>query len=101
LPGQRMWLALAWALTGRSTEARHTRADLEQAFTDGELEAPLMALLDLALGERDHALARLKSACAAQKLPALSPSPVLDPLRSDSRIAATLAACNVGNPLIQ
>jgi TolB-like protein/Tfp pilus assembly protein PilF len=101
LPVQRMWLALAWALAGRSTEARHTRADLDEAFTHGELEAPPMALLDLALGEQDHALARLKSACAAQKLPALSPSPVLDPLRSDSQIAATLGACTVSNPLIQ
>jgi TolB-like protein/Tfp pilus assembly protein PilF len=98
-PAQRMWLALAWALAGRYAEARQTRADLEEAFTHGELAAPAMALLDLALGERDHALARLQSACAAQKLSDLSPSPVLDPLRSDSQIAATLAACTVSNPL--
>jgi TolB-like protein len=99
LPGQRMWLALAWALAGRYTEARHTRADIEEAFARGELAAPPMARLDLALGERDHALARLQTACAAHKLSPLSPSPVLDPLRSDSQIAAMLAACTVSNPL--
>jgi tetratricopeptide (TPR) repeat protein len=98
LPGQRMWLALAWALAGRYPEARHSRADLEEAFARGEIAAPSMARLDVALGERDHALARLQTACAGHKLAPLSASPVLDPLRSDPQIAAMLAACTVSNP---
>jgi TolB-like protein/predicted Zn-dependent protease len=99
LPGQRMWLALAWALAGRSAEARHTRADIEEAFARGDIEAPPVALLDLALGERDHALARLQTACATHNLSPLLPSPVFDPLRADSEIAAMLAACTVSTPL--
>jgi TolB-like protein/Flp pilus assembly protein TadD len=99
LPAHRMWLALGWALAGRSTEARDVRADMEVAFARGDIGAPAMALLDIALGERDHALARVQTACAAHNLSPLSPSPVFDPLRSDSEIAAMLAACTANTPL--
>jgi TolB-like protein/Tfp pilus assembly protein PilF len=95
--GQMIWLAYAWALGGRHAEARRARADLEASFEQGQVDAPLMALIDLALGERDRALARLQSACAAHKVGSLSPTPLFDPLRSDPRIAAVLAACGTVN----
>lgn len=92
-PTQMMWLAHALALAGRKTEARRLRSTLEQPLAEGALEAPSMAVLDLALGEPDRALARLKSACAANLVEPLSPTPVFDPLRADARIAAVLARC--------
>jgi hypothetical protein len=92
-----LWLAHAWALGGRKTEARRLRAELEEPFRKGILEARGMALVDLALGESDRALARLRSACAAGAVEPLSPTPLFEPLRSDARIAAVLANCGKGN----
>jgi tetratricopeptide (TPR) repeat protein len=93
---QKLWLAQAWALAGRQPEARRARADLEQAYAEGRLDATSMALLDIALGEPRRALARLERACSAHTLRRLSPSPLFDPLHADARIAAMLAGC--GNP---
>lgn len=93
VPGQMAWVAHALALAGRTGEARRLRASLEEPLKQGRLEAREMALVDLALGERDRALARLRSACAAGAVEPLSPTPVFDPLRSDPRIAAVLANC--------
>jgi TolB-like protein/Tfp pilus assembly protein PilF len=90
---QTLWLAHAWALAGRKAEASRVRSTLEQSFAQGHIEAPLMALLDTALGEPDRALARLQSACSAHARIVLSPTPMLDPLRADPRIAAVLAHC--------
>jgi len=90
---QTLWLAHAWALAGRKMEARHVRPTLEEAFAQGHLDATPMALLDAALGEPDHALARLRSACSAHTRITISPTPILDPLRADPRIAAVLARC--------
>jgi len=90
---QTLWLAHAWALAGRKVEARRVRSSLEQAFTQGRLDATLMALLDAALGEPERALARLGSACSTQTRITNSPTPILDPLRADPRIAAVLARC--------
>jgi tetratricopeptide (TPR) repeat protein len=90
---QALWLAHAWALAGRKAEARRVRSTLEQSFAQGHIEAPLMALLDTALGEPDRALARLRSACSAHSRIVLSPTPILDPLRADPRIVAVLAHC--------
>lgn len=92
-PAQMLWLAHAWALAGRKTEARRLRANLEKSLQQGYISPLPMALLDLALGERDRALARLETACSAHTLEFLSPTPVFDPLRADSRIAAVLANC--------
>lgn len=92
-PLQMIWLAHALALAGRKTEARRIRATLEQPLKAGLLEVPIVALLDLALGEPDRALGRLRSACAANLVEPLSPTPIFDPLRSDPRFAAIFAHC--------
>jgi TolB-like protein/Tfp pilus assembly protein PilF len=96
-PDQRLWLAHAWALAGHQAEARQARAGLEESFEQGRLDTAQMALLDMALGERDRALARFQSACAAHKLGALSPTPLYDPFRADPRMAAMLAGCGTGD----
>ena len=97
--GQMVWLAHAWALAGRYAEARRARAGLEQAFAHEQVGAAPMAALDLAVGEPDRAVSRFQSACAGKTPPpSLGPSPVLDPLRSDPRIAAVLAACAATGP---
>lgn len=63
-PAQMVWLAQAWALAGRNTDAR-LRAGLEEFAEPGQVPVLPMALQDLALGERRRALARLKAACSA------------------------------------
>jgi hypothetical protein len=66
---------------------------LEDAYAHGKVDVAAMAALDFALGERNRAKKRLQNSCAAEAAPYLAPSPVLDPLRSDSQIAAALAEC--------
>lgn len=92
-PSTMMWLAHAWALAGRKTEARRLRDDLEKPYRQGALEARSMALLDLALGEPDRGLERIQKACAAKRAEPLSRTPLFDPLRSDARFAALFAHC--------
>jgi TolB-like protein/Flp pilus assembly protein TadD len=92
-PGPMMWLAHVWALAGRKTEARRLRDDLEEPFKQGHLEAPSMALVDLALGEPDRGLTRLREGCAENLVEPLSPTPLFDPLRSNPSFAAVLAHC--------
>ena len=99
-PGQMIWLAHALALAGRKTEARRIRATLEQPLEQGLLEARIMALVDLALGEPDRALSRLRSACAANLVEPLTPTPMFDPLRSDPRFAAVFARCGKGDEIV-
>jgi tetratricopeptide (TPR) repeat protein len=89
-PGQTVWLAHARALAGQKAEARRARAALEES---GDAPALPMALLDLALGDRNQALARLEGACSAGPIEPLSPTPIYDPLRADPQIAALLARC--------
>lgn len=89
-PVQTLWLAHARALAGQKAEAHRVRAALEES---GHAPALPMALLDLALGERDRALVRLEGACSRGPMGALSPTPLYDPLRADPQIAALLARC--------
>lgn len=100
-PGQMLWLAHAWALAGRKAEARRIRANLEKPLQQGYISPVTMALLDLALGERDRALARLETACSAHALESLSPTPLFDPLRADPRITAVLAGCGKADKIQQ
>lgn len=92
---QRLWLAHALALAGHLEEARRMRPALEESFKQGQTDALPMALLDIALGERDRALARIQDACREHRLGTVSPTPLFDPLRTDSRIAAVLDACRM------
>ena len=92
-PGSMLWLAHAWALAGRQQDARRVRTAIEKSYEQGHIDASPMALLDIALGERDQALTRLQRACSAHERVVLSPTPVYDPLRADPRIAAVLAGC--------
>jgi TolB-like protein/Tfp pilus assembly protein PilF len=90
---QKLWLAKVWALAGRRAEARRVRDSLEPACEQGRVSPTSMALLDLALGDRDRAWARLHAACVSHSLGTISPTPLFDPLRADSKIAAMLAGC--------
>jgi TolB-like protein/Tfp pilus assembly protein PilF len=89
-PKQMLWLARAYALSGQLAQARVIRAQLEKPFSQGKIVTAELAVLDLALGERDRAVSLLEKACAAHNLEPVSRSPLLDPLRSDPRIAGML-----------
>ncbi|MGH9652725.1 MAG: tetratricopeptide repeat protein [Bryobacteraceae bacterium] len=91
-PGEMMWLARAWALGGKREEALRARAALEKDFAQGRIPASCMALLDLALGDRERAVWRLEAACSAHVPQPLS-GPEFDPLRADPRIDALLTRC--------
>lgn len=98
-PGQMLWLAHARALAGQKAEARRIRTNLEKSLQQGYISPLPMALFDLALGERDHALARLEAACSVHALESVSPTPLYDPLRADPKIAAVLTACRTAGML--
>lgn len=91
-PGEMLWLARAWAVTGKREEALRARARLEKDFAQGRIPASCMALLDLALGDRERAVRRLEAACSAHVPQPLS-GPEFDPLQADPGIAALLARC--------
>lgn len=91
-PSETMWLARAWALAGKRKEALRARAALEKAFEQGLVPASCMALLDLAVGDRERAVQRLQAAGAAHTTQPLS-APEFDPLRADPEISALLARC--------
>jgi Flp pilus assembly protein TadD len=90
---QRLGLARVWALTGRQADARKARSELEKALPSNGAEATPFALLDLALGEPDRAVARIRSACAARQPRDLSHSPYYDPLWADAKTRAVMSAC--------
>lgn len=91
-PGEMLWLARAWALAGNKEKALHARAALETEFEQGRIPASCMALLDLALGDRERAVQRFGAACSAHVAQPF-PGPEFDALRADRGIAVLLANC--------
>jgi len=96
-PDEMLWLARAWALAGKKEEALRARAALEKEFAHGRVPASCMALLDLALGDRERAVRRLDTACSAH-LPQPLSGPEFDSLRADRRIAVLLPGCESESP---
>jgi TolB-like protein/tetratricopeptide (TPR) repeat protein len=90
-PERVAWLAQAYAMAGQRAEARRIQANLEQPFREGHLPAAVMAVVDVALGDRDRALARLEQACSAHTPDRHAAMPMFDSLRTDPRMAAALA----------
>ncbi len=91
-PGEMLWLARAWALGGNKEKALRARAALEKEFEHGRIPASCMALLDLALGDRERAVQRLGVASSAHVAQPF-PGPEFDALRADRGIALLLARC--------
>ncbi len=91
-PIEMLWLARAWALGGNKEKALRARPALEKEFEHGRIPAGCMALLDLALGDRERAVQRLGAACSAHVAQPF-PGPEFDALRADRGIAVLLAGC--------
>src|SRR5581483_10838513 len=89
-PSEMLWLARAWALAGKKQDALRARAGLEKELD--RIPSNCMALLDLALGDRERALKRLGEACSAHLVQPF-PGPEFDALRADPGVAALLARC--------
>ena len=75
-------LARVYGLLGNTKEARHFRASLEEAAQQGSVSVAEMATVDLALGEKDRALDRLREAARQGRVAPLTAGPEFDPLRS-------------------
>jgi hypothetical protein len=82
LPIRLVWLAQAYALSGQKEQARRLRAMWEEPARRNEINAPAMAVLDIALGEVDRAVVRLKNASANHRLEPMSAVPSYDALRA-------------------
>ncbi len=91
-PSEMLWLARAWALAGNKEKALRARTALEKEFEHGRIPASCMALLDLAVGDRERAVQRLGVACSAHVAQPF-PGPEFDALRTDPSIASLLAGC--------
>jgi hypothetical protein len=82
LPIRLVWLAQAHALSGQKEQARRLRAMWEEPVRRNEINAPAMAVLDIALGEVDRAVVRLKNASANHRVEPMSAVPSYDALRA-------------------
>ena len=77
-----VWLAQAYALSGNKDEARRMRVMLEGPARRNEIDAPAMAVVDIALGESDRAVVRLKNASENHHIEPMSEVAIYDPLRA-------------------
>ncbi len=92
-PRVRLLLARAWALEGRQAQAREAQPEFEKRFRGDADEASSLALLDVALGEPDRALAEIRAACSAHRDPGFNRTPFYDPLWANASIAAAMNSC--------
>jgi TolB-like protein/Tfp pilus assembly protein PilF len=83
----------AYALQGRTGEARKLLADLETMARGRFVPSTCFALIHLGLGDKARALDWLEKGAAQQELPlaALGAHPAYDDLRQERRFAALLA----------
>jgi eukaryotic-like serine/threonine-protein kinase len=90
--GPKAYLAYAYAVSGRSREAREILVDLH-ARAPQEYSSPFdIAVAYTGLGDRDRALSRLEKASheRVRLMPSLKVDPIFDPLHSDPRFAALI-----------
>ena len=89
-PVTRTLLAHAYAVSGRTAEARSLLAELSALGQKRYVPAEYAALIHLGLGERDAAMAALEQAYEAGSgyLTYLQVEPLFDPLRDDPRFVA-------------
>ncbi len=92
-PRLRLLLARAWALEGKQAQAREAQAELEKRFRGDADEVSSIALLDVALGEPDRALAQIRAACSVHGDPGFNRTPFYDPLWGNAKIAAVMKSC--------
>ena len=84
-------LGHAYAMAGRTTEARHLLAELEKRYGETGLQAAGIAMVYSGLGDRDRAFKWLETAYKDRRwLGTLKVAPVWDRLRSDPRFAQLL-----------
>ena len=88
-PDEPASLGLAYALSGKSGEARKIMEELKQRSKRKYLSSIIIATLHAALGEKDQAFALLDKAYDERDtlLILLKVEPMFDPLRSDPRFA--------------
>ena len=91
-------LAATYATAGQSDEARKLLDELRQREKREQVSAYSLAIIHVALGEKEQAFALLKQACERrdEQLLLLNGDPYLDSLRTDPRFAA-LTRC-IGFP---
>jgi len=79
--------AEAYAAAGRKPEAEKILAELEAAAEEKYIDPTLLALIHVALGNRDAAFDMLERAYETRSswLPVISIDPKFDPLRGDPR----------------
>ena len=82
-------LAVAYAHTGRTEDARRILADLETLATKVYIDKVHVAAIYAALGDHDHAFAALRQAAADRSATVSAPrfNPLLAPLFDDPRFA--------------
>jgi len=78
-------LAHAYAVSGRSEEARRILRDLEGRQTRQSPTDASIALVYVGLGDNDQAMVWLEKAYAARFNPSILLRPAFDPIRSDPR----------------
>jgi TolB-like protein/DNA-binding winged helix-turn-helix (wHTH) protein/Flp pilus assembly protein TadD len=91
-PDEPAALGLAYALSGKSGEARKILEELKQRSTRKYLSPAVIATLHAALGEKDQAFGSLDKAYDERDnlLVLLNVEPIFDPLRSDPRFSNLL-----------
>jgi serine/threonine protein kinase/Flp pilus assembly protein TadD len=89
-------LALALAVAGRRSEANQILSDITRSSSD-QWQAPSLAAVYTALGDRDNAFKWLQIA-VEQKQSAVRFSPLLEGLRSDPRFEVVMAPLRIPNP---
>jgi DNA-binding winged helix-turn-helix (wHTH) protein/TolB-like protein/Tfp pilus assembly protein PilF len=91
-PDEPAALGLAYALSGKSSEARKILEELTQRSKRKYLSPSVIAVLHAALGQRDQAFALLDKAYDERDtlLLLLKVEPMFDPLRSDPRFTVLL-----------
>jgi len=92
-------LAHAYALAGRTAEARKLLAEIKNDHSGRYIASPMVARVHLGLGEMDQALEWLEKGCEERSywMTFLKVDPVWDPLRNDPRFR-TLLEKKVGLP---
>ena len=97
-PGSYSNLGRAYAMAGRIDDAREQLARAEREGEKGFGVGYDLALMHLALGDRERALAALEQAVddASQMLGYLNVDPALDPIRSEPRFQAVARRIGLG-----